>query len=287
MKTRKLIIASLMAMALFVSCDSTDKINETPEAITSEEVTIDANIDASVDDVTNIIEDQYTNKQSLTSKSPDKFKSILPVCAVVNWTLKDGLFTGTIDFGAEGCTLENGNVIKGKMTITFSSNFTTTEQTITYSFDGFIHNGKKLQGTKTITRSLKSTELLAAVHPVLSCTMDLIVTFDDGKTYTRTGNRVREMVEGFDTIGNWEDNVFLVTGSNTTTLPNGNNCSNTIKTPLRFVTACKKPFPVSGTIFKVKNDKEALVDFGNGECDNLATVTIAGVTTTIELKKNK
>jgi hypothetical protein len=28
-----------------------------------------------------------------------------------------------------------------------------------------------------------------------------------------------------------------------------------------------------------------LVDFGTGECDNLATVTIAGVTTTIELKK--
>jgi len=287
MKTKKLIIATLMTMALFVSCDSTDKINETSEAITADEVTVDASIDASIDDVANIIEDQYTNKQSITSKSEIKFKSILPACAVVTWTLKDALFTGTIDFGTEGCALENGNVLKGKMTITFAANFTTTEQTITYSFDGFMHNGKKLQGTKTVIRSLKSTDLLAAVHPVLSCTMDLVVTFEDGKTYTRTGNRVREMVEGYDTIGNWEDNVFLVTGSNTTTMANGNKCSNTIKTPLRFVTACEKPFPVSGTVLKVKNDKEALVDFGTGECDNLASVTIAGVTTTIELKKNK
>jgi hypothetical protein len=49
--------------------------------------------------------------------------------------------------------------------------------------------------------------------------------------------------------------------------------------------ACKKPFPVSGTVSKVKNGVETLVDYGTGECDNLASVTVDGVTTTIELKK--
>jgi hypothetical protein len=285
MKTKNLFIASLMAIGLFISCTSSDKTQDPSTAISTDQVAVDAKIDASIDDVSNIAEDQFTMKQGMSSKSPETMKSMLPACAKVTWTLVDGLFTGIIDFGAEGCPLENGNVLKGKLTITFSANFATSEQTITYSFDGFMHNGNKLQGTKTITRSLKSTELLAAIHPVSTCSIDMTITFEDGKTYTTTGNRVKEMTEGYETKGNWDDNVFLVTGSGTTTMPNGDKCSSTIKTPLRYVMACKKPFPVSGTVLKVKNDTEALVDFGTGECDNLATVTIAGVTTTIELKK--
>lgn len=274
-----------MAIALFISCDSNDKDQNLTATSTSEQVIIDSKIDASIEDVSNIAEDQFLMKQSLTSKSTETIKSMLPPSAIASWTIKDGVFTGTIDFGTEGCALENGNVLKGKITLSFSSNFTTLEQTINYSFEGFYHNGKKLQGSKTITRALKSTELLAAIHPVFTCAIDMTVTFEDGSVYTRTGNRVKEMIEGYDTKGIWSDNVFLVTGNGTTTTPNGNKFSNTIKTPLRFVMACKKPFPVSGTIVKVKNDKEALIDFGTGECDNLATVTIEGVTTTIDLKK--
>lgn len=285
MKTKKLFISAFTAIALFASCTSNDTPANSTTATSTDQVAIDSKIDASIDDVSNIVEDQFSIKQNMTSKSTETIKSILPACAVVTWTATNTTFTATIDFGNEGCALENGNVIKGKISLSFSNNFTTPEQTITYSFDGFYHNGKKLQGTKTITRSLKSTDLLAAVHPVFTCTVDLTVTFEDGTVYTRTGNRVREMIEGYDTKGNWEDNVFLVTGSGTTTFPNGDKCTSTIKTPLRFVMACKRPFPVSGTVFKVKNNIEILVDFGNGECDNLVTVTTAGVTTTIELKK--
>jgi hypothetical protein len=287
MKTKKIFIATLMAIALFISCDSKDdNTSDTTASSPSEQVAVDAKIDASIDDVSNIVEDQFSAKKSAaTGKSSEKMKSMLPACAVVTWTFTNGTFTGTIDFGTEGCTLENGNVLKGKITLTFSSNFDTAEQTITYNFDGFYHNGKKLEGSKTITRSLKSTELLAAVHPVFTCTVDLTLTFEDEKVYKRTGNRVKEMVEGYDTMGSWDDNVFLVTGSGTTTMPNGDVCSSTIQTPLRYEMACKKPFPVSGTVLKVKNGTETLVNYGNGECDNLADVTVAGVTTSIELKK--
>jgi hypothetical protein len=285
MKTTKLFIGPFMAIAFFISCDSNDKDQNSTTAIATDQVIIDSKIDASIEDISNIAEDQFSIKQNMTSKSAETLNSILPTCAVVTWTLKDGLFTGTIDFGIEGCALENGNVIKGKITLTFSNNFTTAEQIITYSFDDFYHNGKKLQGSKTITRSLKSTELLTIIHPVFTYAVDMTVTFDDGSVYTRTGNRVKEMVEGYDTKFNWNDNVFLVTGSGVTTMPNGDKCSSTIQIPLRFVMACKKPFPVLGTVLKVKNNIETLVDFGTGECDNLVSVTTAGVTTTIELKK--
>lgn len=285
MKTKNVFIVSFMAIAFFISCTPSDKVSDSTAVTSTDQVLVDSQIDASVEDVTNIVEDQFLMKQSMTSKSSIGMKSMLPTCANVVWTLTNGIYTGSIDFGTEGCPLENGNVLKGKITITFSGNFSTAEQTITYSFDGFYHNGKKLQGSKTITRSLKSTELLATIHPVFSCTVDMTVTLTDGKVYTRTGNRVKEMVEGYDTMGIWDDNIFLVTGSGVTTLPNGDKCTSIIKTPLRIVMACKQPFPVSGTVLKAKNDIETLVDFGTGECDNLATITIAGITTTIELKK--
>jgi hypothetical protein len=286
MKTKIFFIASFIAIALFISCDNSDNTadNMNPTSPTSQ-VAVDNKIDASIEDVSNIAEDQFSMKQSGTAKSSETVKSFLPACAVTTWTYVDGTFTGTIDFGTEGCTLENGNVLKGKITLSFSGNFMTPEQTITYSFDQFYHNGNKIQGNKTIIRTLKSTELLATVHPVFTCTVDMTITFEDGSVYTRTGNRIKEMVEGYDTKGNWSDNVFLVTGSETTAWPNGDTSSSTIKTALRYEMACKKPFPVSGSVSKVKNGVETLVDYGTGECDNLASVTIDGVTTTIELKK--
>jgi hypothetical protein len=285
MKTKNLFIASFMVITIFISCDSNDKNQNSTTATSSDQVAIDSKIDASIEDVSNIVEDQFSVKQGTTNKSSEKIKSMLPACAIVTWTATNTTFTGTIDFGTEGCVLENGNVIKGKITLSFSNNFTSAEHTITYSFDGFFHNGKKLQGSKTIIRSLKSTELLATVHPVFTCAVELTVTFEDGSVYTRIGNRVKEMIEGYDTKSSWDDNIFLVTGGGSTTNSNGDTWSSTIKKPLRFVMACKKPFPVSGTVLKVKNDTETLVDFGNGECDNLATITIGGITTSIELKK--
>lgn len=286
MKTKFFLIASFIAIAFFISCNSSDdNTNNMNPTASTDQVAVDSKIDASIEDVSNIVEDQFSMKQGSTGKSSESFKSFLPSCAIATWTYVDGTFTGTIDFGTEGCTLENGNVLKGKITISFSGNFMTPEHTITYSFDQFYHNGKKIQGSKTINRSLKSTELLAAIHPVFTYAVDMTVTFEDGSVYTRTGNLVKEMVEGYDTKGNWSDNVFLVTGSSTTTMPNGDTSSSTIKTPLRYEMVCKKPFPVSGTVLKVKNGVETLVDYGTGECDNLATVTVGGVTTTIELKK--
>jgi hypothetical protein len=45
------------------------------------------------------------------------------------------------------------------------------------------------------------------------------------------------------------------------------------------------PFPVSGVVEILKNDLKATLDYGKGECDNLATMTIKDVVKEINLKK--
>jgi hypothetical protein len=286
MKTKFLFIGSLVALSFFISCNSDEKINDgSSAAITKDEIVTNSKIDASIDDVTNIAEDQFSAQQNVTSKPSGPVKNFLPSCATITTVLTNNTWTRTVDFGVEGCTLENGNTVKGKMVISFSNDFSASTQTISYTFDGFYHNGKKLQGSKSIVRTVKTTDLLATAHPVFTAAIDLTITFDDGGVYTRKGSLVKEMVEGYDTWFNWEDNAYLVTGSGTTTFPNGDTFSAEITTPLEFKAICKKSFAVKGTVSVTKNGASAVIDYGDGSCDTLAKITKDGVTEEVDLKK--
>jgi outer membrane murein-binding lipoprotein Lpp len=283
MKTKKILLGAFMAMTFFISCDNNDK-NTDASAITNDEITTDAEIDNVMNDVENIAEDQYAMQQNGTSKTDNGFKSILPDCVTITVVLTNNTYTRTIDFGTQGCAMPNGNILKGKIIVQFSKDFSTPLKSISYSFENFYHNNKGINGSKTIEKTIKSTALLAANHPVTTHSIDMTLTIGD-KIHTRKGIRTREMVEGFETPLNWEDNVFLVTGEHQTTFPSGRTISSKITSPLKHIFTCKKPFPVQGTIKIVKNEKEAILDYGDGTCDNLATITIDGVTREIQLKK--
>lgn len=286
MKTKIFFIGTLAALSFFISCNSDEKTNDgSSAAITKDEIITNSKIDASIDDVTNIAEDQFSAQQNVTAKPSGPVKNFLPSCATITTVLTNNTWTRTVDFGVEGCTLENGNTVKGKMVISFSNDFSTSTQTISYTFDGFYHNGKKLQGSKSIVRTVKTTDLLATAHPVFTASIDMTITFDDGGVYTRKGTLVKEQVEGFDTWFNWDDNAYLVTGSGTTTFPNGDTFSAEITTPLQFKASCKKSIPVKGVLSITKNGATAVVDYGDGTCDTLATITKDGVTEEVDLKK--
>ena len=285
MKTKIVSGIAIVMLSFFISCDSSNDGNDNNPTLTAKDIAVNSKIDVAIDDVVYIVEDQYTAQQSISNRSSTASKSILPTCATFTTVLVDGTWTRTIDFGSAGCTLPNGNVLKGKIIISFSNDFTSKSRTLLYRFVDFYHNGKLLQGNKSITYESKSTELLATEHPVMTFTVDMKITFDDGKVYSRTGTTVKETIEGNETPLNWEDNVFLVTGNSATSLLNGDTITTVITTPLRYITSCKLPFPVSGIVSITKNTSEGTLDFGDGKCDNLATLTIDGVTKDINLEK--
>jgi len=289
MKTKFLLLVSMLSIAFFIGCSSNEPVDvaATSKTITTDDAIANSEIDATVDDVSIIAEDQFDMQKSSSAKTSAGMKSMLPLCATVTLSSTNDTWTRTIDFGTQGCALPNGNIVKGKIIISFSKNFTTPTKTISYTLEGFYHNGKLIEGSKTITHELKTSDLLATIHPVTTHSIDVKITFPDGKIYTRTGTRVREMVEGFTTISIWEDNVFKVWGYNITTFPNGSKYTCTIQKtqPLLIKMSCKRPFPVSGIVDILKNDATATLDYGNGDCDNLATMTINGVSKEIVLRK--
>jgi hypothetical protein len=285
MKTKILLIAVFFTILTFFSCSSNDATADNTAVVSSDDVALTAKIDTSLEGIDAITEDQFNAQQSISGKIDSYRKSILPSCATINTVLTNNVWTRTINFGTEGCTLANGNTIKGKIIISFTNDFSTSTHSISYTFEGFYHNGKLIEGNKNTTYTKKTTDLLNEIHPVMTHSIDMTVTFDDGKIYKITGTRTREMVEGFSTPLEWEDNVFLVTGNSNITKKDGTVITCTITNPLRFEMSCRSPFPISGTKTITKNDSTATLDFGDGDCDSLATITIDNVTTEISLRK--
>jgi hypothetical protein len=286
MKTKILALGFFAILSIF-SCNRDDK--ETNGVITADETAVNAKIDIASDDVTEIVESEFvetqnnsaTENRSSGSSSPS---SRLLICGTVERVPAFGTpltpgteVTKTITFGNEngGCTLANGNVLQGKIKVTFIYQPAATTQTINYEFENFFHNQIELNGNRTFTRTLAAQTLI----PTVVMNMNMTATFPDGRVFTRVGTRIRTIIAGFDTPNILLDNVYQVTGNWTTTFPNTNIQTSTITTPLLVKMSCvnqNKPLLVQGVITFQRNGNLATLDYGTGECDNLAVFTVNG-----------
>ena len=108
------------------------------------------------------------------------------------------------------------------------------------------------------------------------------VTFTDGTTYLREFSRTRTWTEGYSTPANIWDDIFTIEGTATGVNRKGNNYTHAITNPLVVKNNCR--WIVEGTIELTVNDKVAVLDYGMGECDNLATMTVNGEIKEIKLR---
>ncbi len=280
MKTKFLLFGMVLSL-MTISC--TNEENPVAPTSTSEEAVVEARIDDVTDDISKIVDDQYYVQENSAKGKTAAAETFLPACVTISTVVTSGTWTRTVDFGTQGCTMPNGNVLKGKIIVSGSINFDQPSHTISYSFDNFYHNDILIVGNKTVVRTLVSTNDNPNLHPLATMNLELTVTFPDGKIYKRVGTRVREMIAGFNTPLVWRDNVFAVTGNWTTNFPGGRAQTSTITSPLIVKMDCNHI--VQGTITFTRNDRSAVLDYGNGDCDNKATVTANNTTVEITLGK--
>jgi hypothetical protein len=281
MKTKILGLIMVCGLSL-LSCQKEDLKSIADEA------KVNSKIDLANDDVSDIVESAYdataANGSGRGLESATSMSS-LPTCAVVTRIPAFGtpLTTGqnvtkTIDFGTEGCPMANGNVLRGKIVVTFAYIPNAPTQTINYEFVNFYHNDIKIEGNKTFTRTFPNG------HPVVVMNMDLTATFPDGRIFNRFGSRTREIISGYDTPNVLADNVYQVTGEWTTTYPNLADQVSTITSPLLVKMSCalaNKPLIVQGVISFQRGLQTSTLDYGTGDCDNIAVFTINGNAYTI------
>ncbi len=260
----RMLVLSVSALLIFQAC--TKEKNDTPSDNEGERslAAVKASSDVFFDDVSQEVL-TVNAENGLVLRQAD-----VQACAEVSVSPSTpGVFpkTVTVNFGTTGCTGDNGFVRKGKIIYTISDKLIKTGSTLAISFDNYSVNGHKLEGMYTI----KNTGTLASIQ--FNTTLENgKITYPDGKWYTKTSNVTWVYAAGSFTPADLSDDVFNLSGSGTVTSSDGNTLSAESQDFLVRKYNCYNI--VSGKLNLTYNSINGVLDYGNGECDNKAVLSI-------------
>lgn len=217
--------------------------------------------------------------------------SILGPCSKINRFNSDPANSDTlvIVFGTNnganpniGCNCLDGRIRKGSIQVVYTGNYRDSLSTHTITFSNYFVNNNQLLGSKTVTNLGRNT----MGHPRFSVAVNgSVVLANNGGTITWVSNRTREWVAGYTTLGfgNWNDDEYLISGTSSGTSASGTSFTAVITSPLKRALNCS--WFTSGKIdFTPSGKVTRTIDFGNGNCDDAATLTINGTPYTISLR---
>lgn len=280
-----LLIILLSSVFLFSSCESENGVSDEELSAsildTASEIT---EIDDTGENINEIIESAYleiaTNDYYKSSEyKNNQDKRFLSDCVMVSKEILDGYIEIILDYG-DGCITKKEHEVSGKIIIHVDVNLENSVVNMNYTFDNFYINNKKIEGSVEKKRS-RTNE---SGNPQSHIKRNIKIIWEGGSYATINGERVREWTGGKEN-DLWGDNVFSVTGSSIITKRNGSVTSLHIKEPLIRTLACR--FIISGVVQIEGNSKTSMLDYGNGECDDLATITNEGMSYEIHINRKK
>jgi hypothetical protein len=268
MKTylKKTALFSFLAVGLLLYSCSNDDSNDDSEAVnfSAENTARAAQTDNVVEGSFNIVESGYVEVEEGRSSSI----SLFPSCAEITIMPSGNGGSITINFG-ESCTLNNGAVVSGRIEIDYGPIDGGT-RTINYSYEEFTYNNNGVTGGGEILRQIANGN----GNPQSTATENITVSFPGTVvTANRQGNRVIEWVEGVGS-GTWIDNVFEINGNWNTVFTNGFTRSGEVTETLVKKLSCI--YLVSGVLEIQQEGFTGAIDWGEGACDNQATLIING-----------
>lgn len=289
MNTKKIIFRSLLAFALLGFLSSACKKEKKEEIDTDTQSSSDNSLaESSFNDVTSIADE--ANEGSLSTFRDMGTDGLLSACSNIVRLHADSSNADTllISFGFNNgnnvnvnCLCADGRYRRGVINVIYTGKYRDSLSTHTISFTNYYVNDNQMLGTKTVTNNGRN----AAGHPTFSIVVNgTIQLANNGGTLVWNATRNREWIAGYNTFGpgNWNDDVYLVTGSSTGTSASGNTFSSSITSPLKRALNCR--WIESGTVdFTPSGKPTRTLDYGNGNCDDQATVTINGTVHQITL----
>ncbi len=272
MKTKAFlpILAFITLGGLLTSCEKTD--NTEPEATEITTTTELAGRQATSDNLTEDANDIYMNAaddNSILGGRPSDANDVLTCGEVTVTPLLGFPKTITIDF-KDGCVGRHGVTRSGIITIVVSDSVRKSGSTATMSFTNYIVNGFKMEGTITWTNT--STANTKSWTRVVS--NGKTTNTADGKYWFHSGTKTVVQTGGLATPRRFSDDVFSITGTHTVKNAAGLERTTTILDPLIKATECRY---VQDGSMKLQGPRHyVVIDFGNGVCDNDATLSVDG-----------
>jgi hypothetical protein len=185
--------------------------------------------------------------------------------------------TVTIDFG-EGCTGRFGHRFSGQIKVEMTAPYFVEGSVRTISSGNLIIDGTHL----TFSRVVSNGGMDAENRMFWKVNIDVHrMQGNHGNVTTYNAIRTRTMIKGFETQDDMSDDAYEIMGTASGTLPNKREFSSVIAIPLMKHGDCR--WIVSGV--EVTNVErragEYKLDFGDGTCDDKATLTRPNGSTTV------
>ncbi|MDP1746710.1 MAG: hypothetical protein Q8L90_14140 [Bacteroidota bacterium] len=198
-------------------------------------------------------------------------RGLLSACATITHDTTTSPRTIIVDFGTTNCLCSDGRYRKGIINISYSGHYKDSASTHTITFTNFFVNDNQVTGSHSVTNNGHNNNGHLTFTIAVTGT---IIKANSGGVISWTSNRVREWSEG-ESTAIWSDDVYLITGTASGSHSNGNSFTATITSALKIKMNCHNI--VSGGLDLTPSGKPTRsIDWGNGTCDNQATVTING-----------
>lgn len=287
--TQWLPVLAIMGVITFTGCKkeasvtATDEIPQEEIAATVATADDDAQAEQQFDDVFNITASvsaqdageelgMGTNVSGLADMGTPLSPSTQRCFTVTVVPNIPGVFpkTVTIDFG-NGCTGRDGKVRKGKIVSIFTNRMLVPGAKVSTTFVGYHVDSFHIEGTH-ITENTSTSNMQGLKLKVIE---GKISNTNSGKWRKWNSTKDILQVEGNGTTNFPLDDVYKITGNAAGGNSLGHTWSSLIVDPLIKKFTCR--WIVKGTVRLTRNNRQVVLDYGNGHCDNLAILYINGV----------
>ena len=296
--SKGLVVAAFMMAVLFTACKKDDSSSaadqQEKQEYAASTTQADAESDAVFDDVLNNVlgvnsdvaiggTGVFAARTATPPVNGKEYGVDGPTCFTVTFTKLNGTnafpLQVVVDFGT-GCTAQDGRTRKGKMIIVYTGRLILPGNSATTTFDGYYLDSLKVEGTHKATNTStqdKRSFVIEVSNAKLTRPNGNYSTWNSAKTITQTG--------GVATLLDLSDDVFTITSQASGTLKKGDKTYQwdaAITSPLIKKLTCW--WISQGTItISHNNTPVAVLDYGTGQCDLKATLTVNGVVLEISL----
>lgn len=244
----KFVLLSFLSLLVF-NCskeESTSEITEN-QVVTSTELQTILETDDLLSATDTVVTTLFQNGQSGKSAKIED-------CYVAEFS--DTGYTVSFD----NCSLDGHDNISGSISVTYTIGSETTSFNTTYT--NLSIGAYTINGTRNFNMNTGSESNVA--FTIIS---DMTMAFEDGSVIEEAGTKTIEFVIDSE---NFENSAFTITGD-WTIKRNGNTYIITVSTPLEYIFGCA--YVGKGMMQVNKNGLAVDIDFGDGTCDDIATMT--------------
>lgn len=181
-----------------------------------------------------------------------------------------------IDFGT-ACTDPNGRTRSGRLQALLSGPISDSGSVLQIEPDSFYVDGVHVEGKETLSTLSNTGKLVLGVQ-----VSNGMLTWPDGRTLQDSSQFVMTQTAGMGT-SSFLDDVYQVTGDSYLVLADRSTLSMHVSAGLEKSLLCEDY--ISGILEVVYQNQTASIDFGNGSCDNKATITVGNQSEVVTLPR--